>query len=62
MNIGIVGSRIFSNFELFNLGNIVSGGAYGTDKLAEIYSKKYNYNIIIHLPEWDKYGKLAGYR
>ena len=72
MNIGIVGSRTFNNFKLFedklneiiknyDISNIVSGGAYGADKLAEIYSKKYNYNIIIHLPEWDKYGKSAGY-
>ena len=74
MNIGIVGTRTFNNFELFEnyinnfisekdytINNIISGGAYGADKLAEIYAKKYGYKMIIHYPEWDKYGKSAGY-
>ncbi len=72
MNIGIVGSRTYNDYlnaekELNNLlknieiNNIVSGGAYGADKIAELYAKKYNYNLIIHKPDWNKYGKSAGY-
>jgi hypothetical protein len=71
MNLAVVGSRTFNNYELLereilksnlNIGCIVSGGAKGADKLAERFAKKYNLDTNILLPEWDKYGKSAGYR
>ncbi len=59
MNIAIIGSRTFSDFdtlEKFILANtditkietIISGGAVGTDRFAELFADKYNIpkNII----------------
>ena len=71
----IVGSRSFDNYELlkekcdFLLQNktdiiVVSGGAKGTDSLAERYAKEKGYPIRVFpvLPEhWEKYGKRAGF-
>lgn len=39
---------------------IVSGGANGADKLAEIYAAENNYKFECYLPDWKKYGKSAG--
>ena len=76
MNLGIVGSRNFTdynsfkravfkvleewNIELKNIENIVSGGAKGADTLGEKFSKKYGLNIIIYKPNWNLHGKKAG--
>ena len=72
--VAIVGSRTFNDYETFKKElqiflkeqsikkfEIVSGGAYGADKLAERYAKEYNVPIKIFSAEWDKYGKKAGY-
>ena len=40
---------------------IVSGGATGADRLAERYAKDRGYELIVIKPDWDKYGKKAGY-
>ncbi|HLD91132.1 MAG TPA: hypothetical protein VI911_08985 [Patescibacteria group bacterium] len=40
---------------------IVSGGAKGVDLSAKIYSELYNIDYIEYLPDWDKFGKSAGY-
>lgn len=75
--LGIVGSRSFSDYEMFkkNISKIVeklllkcnsvvfvSGGAIGADSFARDYAKENNIQIIEILPEWDKYGKSAGFK
>lgn len=73
IKIAIVGSRNFKNFDEFTkkidpvfnrlyemVECIVSGGAMGTDSMAERYAKYSNINIIIHRPEWKKHGNSAG--
>ncbi len=40
---------------------IVSGGARGIDSLAEIEAKNLKIKTIIFKPDWDRYGKKAGF-
>lgn len=40
---------------------IVSGGANGTDTMAERYAKERGYQCTVMRAEWDTYGKGAGY-
>jgi hypothetical protein len=76
LNIGIVGSRGFTNYSLLkkkldefiaSLPSpkkeivIVSGGARGADYLAERYAEKKGYKILIFKADWDRYGASAGY-
>jgi len=76
MNLAIVGSRNFNDYENFkkavfkvleqwsfkieDITNIVSGGAPGADTLAEKFAKEYKINTIIYKPNWNLYGKRAG--
>lgn len=73
MKLAIVGARKFTDYELFKekvdqfleewgelIECIVSGGATGTDTMAEKYAKEHGYKTIIHYPQWDKYGRAAG--
>jgi GH18 family chitinase len=68
--VAVVGSRTFTDYDLLcktldgvvsDGDEIVSGGAFGADKLAEQYAKSRNLNTIIYYPDWDTYGKSAGY-
>lgn len=70
MKLAIVGSRTFRDYDLLNscLKNnvdkitvIISGGAKGADYLAEKFAKENNIPIKVFLPDWDKYGKSAGF-
>lgn len=72
MKILVVGSRGFDDYELLKsiLNDIikdktdieiVSGGANGADKLAEAYAKEYGYKCTVIRPDWQGYGKSAGY-
>jgi len=72
MKFAIVGSRTFNDYELLkdevdkllkecNITEIVTGGAKGADSLAERYAKENNLKLTIFHPEWNKYGKRAGY-
>lgn len=72
MKLAVVGSRDFNDYELLkseidkiknilNIDTIVSGGARGADTLAERYANEYNLGKLIFLPEWEKYGKRAGF-
>jgi predicted Rossmann fold nucleotide-binding protein DprA/Smf involved in DNA uptake len=74
MNIGIVGSRTFNDFDLLlrtinrickmfaeHEITIVSGGAQGADYLAEEYAKENDLKTIIFKAEWEIYGKAAGF-
>lgn len=72
MNIGIVGSRSFTDYKklsswvdiicesISSSVTIVSGGARGADTLAEIYANDHNYELIVYKPDWTE-GKQAGY-
>lgn len=72
MKLAIVGSRGYNGWDKFskilniiikkyNIKTIVSGGAKGADSLARRYAKTYNIELIEYLPDWDKYGKSAGF-
>lgn len=72
MKLAIVGSRSFTDYEkmkshilmLYNIKSIeiiISGGAIGTDSLAERFAKENSIPTNIIKPDWDKYGKSAGY-
>ena len=72
MNIGIIGSRSFNDYDYFKeiidfivcacgVDNIISGGAKGADSFAERYAEECKIKIIVHKPDWNKYGKKAGY-
>lgn len=67
MNIAVVGSRTFTDYQLlstilkeYDIKQLISGGAAGADKLAEQYAKEYNIPIIVYKPDWQKHGKIAG--
>ena len=73
--IGIVGSRRRNSstdydlcekkfLELYKEGDwLVSGGCpIGADNFAEKIAKKYGITILIHYPNWNKYGKSAGFK
>lgn len=71
MNIGIVGGRDFNDYDLLKktlnayienkifLSAIVSGGAKGTDTLAEKYASELDVEMIIFRPNYQKFGRLA---
>jgi predicted Rossmann fold nucleotide-binding protein DprA/Smf involved in DNA uptake len=77
-SVAIVGSRtiksrrkvfavldyLFNEWKAKNIivSSIVSGGALGVDTLARTYGKERNIPVFEHLPEWEKYGKSAGYK
>jgi len=72
--IGIVGGRDFSDYPLMKetvldycvshsieIDTIVSGGARGADTLAEVLADEVKCNTIVHYPDWEVFGKKAGY-
>jgi hypothetical protein len=68
MKVAVIGGRGFDNYELlkstldqFIITRIVSGGAKGADKLSERYAKENNIPTEIYLPDWDLFGKKAGF-
>lgn len=71
MKLAIVGSRNFndydlmcdfidSKFDLRDIDTVVSGGAKGADALAEKFANQFNFNLVVHKPDWNKYGRAAG--
>ena len=75
MKVAIIGSRSFNEYSIvkdfidrwknyykITIDNIISGGAKGADTLGEQYANEYNIPIIKFLPDWNKYGKSAGFR
>ena len=71
MKIAIIGSRSLTDYELFKakcdtiLSNsesitIISGGARGTDRLAEKYAAEKSIPILVYKANWDLHGKRAG--
>lgn len=70
MVVAIIGSRTFFDFKRveeeilklkLDITRIVSGGANGADQLGELFANKYNIPLIIYPPNWDEYGKAAGF-
>ena len=72
MNVAIVGSRSFEDFETLDnfvksvvfpkdIEAVVSGGARGADTLAEMFAARYSISTKILLPDWSKYGRRAGF-
>jgi hypothetical protein len=69
MKLAIVGSRTFADYFLLwktlqgiqDVSLVVSGGAQGADTLAERWAKNNNIPVKVFLPEWDVYGKSAGF-
>ncbi len=69
MKVAVIGSRGFNNYDKviqtlskIKITEIVSGGAIGADKLGERYAVENNIPTKIFLPEWEKYGKSAGFK
>lgn len=73
--VAIVGSRTFTDYDLAEkfidkvceedyipIEKIISGGAKGADTIAEEYARKHNIDTQIFKPDWEKYGKSAGFR
>ena len=73
--IGIIGSRKRDSdhdlkcceeqfLKIYEEGDvIVSGGCpKGGDRFAGVIAKKYNVEIVLFPPDWEKYGKRAGFQ
>lgn len=73
MILAIVGWRHYTNYEEFhaiikeywdisNYDKIISGGAQGTDSMAERFAKQYNipFDKSKYLAKWKTYGRAAG--
>lgn len=72
MKLAVVGSRTFNDYRLLKeqldeihavtpISTIVSGGAKGADKLAEKWAHQNNVETLIFEPDWEKFGRSAGY-
>jgi hypothetical protein len=68
MRVAVIGSRSFNDYEKLkevlskiDITLLVSGGASGADKLGEQYANEHNIPTKIFLPDWEKYGKRAGF-
>jgi len=66
----IAGSRTITDYDLlldvikesgFCITSVVSGCAKGVDTLGELYAKENNLPLHTYVPNWDKFGKKAGY-
>ena len=71
MKVAIIGSRSFTNYEFLKekcdtiLSNtksvtVVSGGARGTDRLAEKYAAEKNIPVEVYKANWELHGRSAG--
>jgi YspA, cpYpsA-related SLOG family len=70
MKLAVVGSRNFTNYNIlfhvltevvtWQISQIISGGAKGTDTLAKQFAEEFNIPLVEYLPEWNVYGKAAG--
>jgi hypothetical protein len=69
MKIAIIGSRDYPNLQevqqyvqdqLNEADVVISGGARGVDRTAEMAAKARGLKTEIYLPDWQRYGKPAG--
>ena len=49
-------------FDFNQITEVVSGGARGADQFGEEYAKMRDIPIKQFLPEWDRLGKVAGFK
>jgi hypothetical protein len=68
MKVAVIGSRSFTDYELMKktlsaitITEIISGHAMGADSLGEKYAIENNIPTKIFYPDWEKYGKKAGF-
>ena len=72
MKVAIIGGRTFNDYSMLkdaisirinelNITQITSGGARGADSLAEKYAHEKHIFMVVYHPEWDKYGRGAGF-
>jgi len=64
----IAGSRTFNDYEFLKeccdketITQVISGTAYGADKLGEKYAKDNNIDLVLYPADWSL-GKSAGYK
>lgn len=68
--VAIVGSRDYPDLDAVRVyvaalpaGTVVvSGGAIGVDTVAEQAARARGLEVIVHKPDWNRYGKSAGFR
>jgi hypothetical protein len=71
MRVIIAGTRTFENFELLSsvmdlfsstntVDEVVSGGAFGADRLGEQWAKEQGIPVKIFKADWNRHGKAAG--
>lgn len=67
MRLAIIGSRTFNRYDFFalTLGTarpslIVSGGARGADRFAEVWAKENGIEMLVFPADWQKHGRRAG--
>jgi hypothetical protein len=53
---------IRNHIRVYNVTEIVSGGADGPDKWSEEVAHQFNIWATIYKPDWDLYGKSAGFK
>ena|SRR3990167_4684811 len=70
MKVIVAGSRSICNYSFvsasidssgFLISEIISGVAKGVDLLGEKYAREHNIPIKQFYPDWNKYGKSAGF-
>ena len=72
MKLAIIGSRDFNDYDMLvdflwrykdseNIDSIISGGAKGADLLGKKCAKDIGFHYVEFLPDWEKYGKAAGF-
>jgi hypothetical protein len=70
MRLAIIGSRTFNSFSIVEkvldkykskITTVVSGGARGADSIGAAWANKYDKKLVVFKPNWDTYGKSAGY-
>lgn len=71
MRVIIAGSRTITDYNIlvreikasgFEITQVVSGSAKGVDRLGIRYAKENNIPYVEYKPDWETYGKSAGYR
>ncbi len=71
MKVIVAGSRSIKSYSIvstaimsapFKIDEIVSGTAYGVDKLGEAYALRHKIKVSQFPADWNKYGKSAGYK
>lgn len=68
MKYAVIGSRGFEDWQFlcnimggFTCSAIISGGAKGADRLAAKYAKLKNIPLVEFIPDWEAFGKSAGF-